>query len=85
MDTTRTDRKEVAAAEVLGEAEEEAEAGTARAAAEVAAAPRADISPVGGSQLLPLPEPGQGGGCPLKNEALAKSFSHPGGPSSKGE
>ena len=76
--------KEVVAAGAK-EAAKEVEVGTAEGVAEVAAAPRADISPVGGSQLLPLAEPGQGGGCPLKNEALAKSFSHPGGPSSKGE
>ena len=77
---------EEAVAAAAEEAAKEVEVGTAEGVAEVAAAPRADISPVGGSQLLPPPpEPGQGGGCPLKNEALAKSFSHPGGPSSKGE
>ena len=64
------------------EAAKEVEVGTAEVVAEVAAAPRADTSPVGGSQGLLLTEPGQGGGCP---EAHAKSFSHPGGPSSKGE
>ena len=59
-----------AVAAAVEEAAKEVEVGTAEVVAEVAAAHRADTSPVGGSQRLLLTEPGQGGGCP---EALAKS------------
>ena len=48
-----------AVAAAVEEAVKEVEVGTAEGVAEVAAAPRADISPVGGSQLLPPQSPGK--------------------------
>ena len=64
------------------EAAKEAEAGTAEVVAEVAAAPRADTSPVGAASGCSSQSPGKEVGAPW---LLRNHLSHPGGLSSKGE
>ena len=72
-----------AVAAAVEEAAKEVEVGTAEVVAEVAAAHRADTSPVGGAASdCSSQSPGKEVGAP---RLLRNHLSHPGGPSSKGE